>query len=57
MTRTIYCGFCGGSGYFQGTYGDIECIDCGGEGAWEEEDADEQLTECLPDPLPKRRAA
>ena len=35
MTRTIHCGSCGGSGYFAGTYGDIECIDCAGEGQWE----------------------
>lgn len=38
MTRTIHCGSCGGSGFRAGTYGDIECIDCAGEGSWETED-------------------
>jgi hypothetical protein len=38
MTRTIHCGSCGGSGYRAGTYGDIECFDCSGEGSWEAEE-------------------
>ena len=30
------CTFCGGSGYFAGTYGDIECVECSGEGTWDD---------------------
>ena len=65
MTRTIHCGSCNGSGYFAGTYGDIECIDCSGEGQWEVEPEEgvtlaewnEALTEVHGDPFKNRRAA
>ena len=65
MTRTIFCGSCNGSGFHMGTYGDIECVDCSGEGQWESQDDDDSgitlaelrekygtldLTECLSDP-------
>ena len=30
------CTFCNGSGYFAGTYGDIECVECSGEGTWDD---------------------
>lgn len=33
----INCPECGGSGLRMGTYGDIECHDCGGEASWEAE--------------------
>ena len=68
MTRTIHCGSCGGSGYRMGSFGDIECIDCSGEGQWEvgPEEGDtgitlaewnEALTEVHGDPFKNRRAA
>ena len=50
---TVRCGFCGGSGYFAGTYGDIPCIDCETEGSWEVEENDFG-TEVIPDPFEGR---
>lgn len=32
----INCPECGGSGLRMGTYGDITCFDCSGEGQWDE---------------------
>ena len=34
-TEWVNCPECGGSGYFAGTFRDIECFHCGGEGSWE----------------------
>lgn len=31
------CPECGGSGLRMGTYGDLTCFDCGGEGSWLED--------------------
>jgi hypothetical protein len=66
------CHSCGGSGYFAGTWRDIKCLDCGGEGSWEDEPerckcgeilddgecaiCDAALTECRGDPLLRKVA-
>ena len=35
LSEWVNCPECGGSGYFAGTFRDIECFHCGGEGSWE----------------------
>ena len=53
MTRTIKCSECGGSGMRSCNGREFECFDCSGEGQWEEETVEHQLTETLSDPFLK----